>query len=260
VAVPAVLGDGVDAWFTGSRLDGVGDANLAHHRPHLPSRLADARERVARLSGTDVADWHLMRQVHGAEVGHIDAHTPRGAELRDVDVLVTDASDRPLVVLVADCLPILLAGRRTIAAVHAGWRGLVADAPGAAVRAMVGLGERPEDIRVVIGPGIGPCCYEVGADVSAAIAAIVPDACTTTRSGRPSVDLAAAAAGLLATAGVTRPVGRCATGPAELDRPTCTCCTPGLFSHRRDPGSGRQAGIIVRRGGGRRTSDEERAA
>lgn len=227
----------VDAWFSGAALPGVPDANLAHHRPHVPAHLARAREAFAAVTGTDAAAWHLMRQVHGAEVAVIDASTPRGAELRDVDVVVTTQVDRPLVVLVADCLPVLMAGRMTTAAVHAGWRGITSDAPGAAVRAMVGLGERPADIRVAIGPSIGPCCYEVGPDVVDPVGARCAAALATTRDGRPSVDLFVAATALLVAAGVAGPTNRA----------PCTRCEPSLFSHRRDPSSGRQAGLIVRR-------------
>jgi YfiH family protein len=231
------LGPDVDAWFSGAMLPGVPDANLAHHRPHVPAQLASAREAFAAVTGTDAAAWHLMRQVHGAEVAIVDVSTPRGAELRDVDVVVTTQVERPLVVLVADCLPVLMAGRMSVAAVHAGWRGIIADAPGAAVRAMVGLGERPADIRVAIGPSIGPCCYEVGPDVLDPVGSMCAAALATTRDGRPSVDLFIAAKALLVAAGVDGPT----------DRPPCTRCEPSLFSHRRDSSSGRQAGLIVRR-------------
>jgi polyphenol oxidase len=228
---------GVDAWFSGAVLPGASDGNLAHHRPHLPAHLASAREAFAAVTRTDTSTWHLMRQVHGADVAIIDASTPSGAELRHVDAVVTTQVERPLVVLVADCLPVLMAGRMTVAAVHAGWRGITADAPGAAVRAMVGLGERAADIRVAIGPAIGPCCYEVGPDVLGPVGSMCPAALATTRDGRPSVDLFVAATALLAAAGVDGPT----------DRSPCTHCGPSLFSHRRDPSSGRQAGLIVRR-------------
>jgi len=233
----AELGAGVDGWFSGGHLPGVDVANLAHHRPHVPAQLAAARASFARVTRTDAATWHLMRQVHGAGVAVVGDGTPSGAELRGVDVLVTTEVERPLVVLVADCLPILMAGQRAIAAVHAGWRGIVADAPGVAVRAMVRLGEDPADIRVAIGPAIGPCCYEVGADVLGAIGGMTPTALATTREGNASVDLHAAATALLSAVGVE----------ASEERSLCTHCEGELFSHRRDPASGRQAGLVVRR-------------
>lgn len=212
------------------------DANLAHHRPHRPQDLAAARAAVGAVTGTDPTAWHLMRQVHGAAVGVVDAATPPGAELRDVDVLVTAVPGRTLVVLAADCLPVLVAGARTVAAVHAGWRGLVADAPGRAVEALVTLGEDPAALRVVVGPAIGPCCYEVGSEVADRVAAFAPAAVGTGRAGgRPHVDLGAALRERLAAAGA----------PPPEDVGPCTRCGPGAwFSHRRDPVSGRQAGLV----------------
>jgi len=261
--VPADLGPDVGAWFTGAQLDGAGDANLAHHRPHVPERLARARDAAARGTGTDPARWHLMRQIHGASVAIVDESTPLGAELRDADVLVTRLTERPLVVLAADCIPILVAGDVAIGAAHAGWRGLDRDVPGALVGALGELGERPERLRVVLGPAIGPCCYEVGPEVIAAIAPIDPGAVRTTTAGGPSVDLRAAARTRLHALGVldvmdvavgaadgagTVEASDGATEHASLPcmTPVCTCCDPRWFSHRRDPEAGRQAGIVVR--------------
>ena len=242
------LGPDVDGFFTGAVIPGVEVANLAHHRPHVPSQLAAARDEVARSTGTDVASWHLMRQVHGAEVGVVDASVPPGTELRDVDVLVTALPDRPLVVLAADCVPVLAAGRWAVAAAHAGWRGVVADVPGAMTEALVGLGEAPKDIQVVLGPSIGPCCYEVGPEVLAAVAAVEPAAVATTRAGRPSVDLRAALRGRLAGLSITR-VRDVGGERSRHGGAVCTACDAGWFSHRRDADAGRQAGIVVRRSG-----------
>lgn len=234
--------------FSGSRIEGLPDANLAHHRPHVPERLAAARAHVGARTGTDPRTWHLMRQVHGADVAVIDEHVPVGAELRDVDVMVTALPGRPLVVLTADCLPIVAVGPRTVGVAHAGWRGIVAGAPEALVGAMVALGERPEDLRVVIGPAIGPCCYEVGPDVVDAIGDRVPSAVTRTRDGAPAVDLRLAAHTAMRRGGVRAStdldLGSTTSGGPGL----CTACGEGWFSHRRDPSSGRQAAVVVRPG------------
>ncbi len=238
-AVRAVeLGQGVGAWFTGAVLDGPGDANLAHHRPHAPGALARARDMVADRTGTDASEWHLMRQVHGAAVAVIDGTTPVGAEIRDVDILVTREEGRPLVALAADCIPMLAAGLEAIGAAHAGWRGLAADVPGALVAALRDLGERVEDVRIALGPAIGPCCYEVGPEVVEEIAKVDERSVTMTRVGTTSVDLRAAATTRFRALGV---------GDVMDATPGCTACDPGWFSHRRDPSSGRQAGLIVRR-------------
>jgi len=272
------LTEGVEAWFSGALLAhqpsggpsgtphvGEGgaascvseaiDGNLAHHRPHHPARLAAARAAFAEITRTDVGRWHLMRQVHGADVGAVDERTVVGAELRNVDALVTVLPDRPLVVLAADCLPIVLAGPTVIAAVHAGWRGLVAGVIRSAVEAMVALGDDPRDVRAVVGPGIGPCCYEVGEDVARRVIARVPAADARTRGGMRSLDLREAAHVQLDAlevgtvglpgAGAREDQGHRSDHPDAT--PLCTSCGPGWFSHRRDPSSGRQAGLIVRR-------------
>ncbi len=241
------LTDGAEGWFTGRTVAGVEDANLAHHVSHSPDRLATARGRVAALTGTDVGSWHLMRQVHGAQVAVIDGSVPLGAELRGVDVVVTELPDRPLVVLSADCVPILAAGRRAVGAAHAGWRGVVAGVPDALVSALIDLGERTEDIEVALGAAIGPCCYEVGPEVVAEVGSVCAAAVTRTREGRPSVDLSLAVRTRLESRGV----GGVGVSVEDRGGASCTSCHGDWFSHRRDPAGGRQAGLVVRRAEGR---------
>lgn len=240
------LVDGVDVYFTGARLDGVADANLAHHVPHVPELLAGARRRVAELTSTDLDTWHFMRQAHGACVGVVDDRVPPGAEIRDVDVLVTTLVDRPLLVLAADCLPVIAAGRQAVGVAHAGWRGVVAGVADALVDAMCAAGERVEDVSVAIGPAIGPCCYEVGDEVHSAVTARQPGAAAQTRSGRDAVDLRAAFEAQLLTRGI---VDVTRVPEPDVEGTVCTACDARWFSHRRDPRSGRQAGVVVRRGG-----------
>ena len=126
------------------------------------------------------------------------------------------------VVLTADCLPVALAAPDSVGMVHAGWRGLAAGVLEAGVAA---LGDGP--VSAAIGPGIGPCCYEVGDDVRAAFG-------TSART----LDLKAIARERLQAAGV-----------AEVhDCGLCTACdAERFFSHRRDRGvTGRQAGLAWR--------------
>lgn len=232
--VAAPLGPGVEAWFTGraERPDPpVGRAgNLSHHRPHVPSVLAADRASVGERTGTDPAAWHLMVQVHGADVAQVDGATPTGAEARAVDGLVTAEPDRVLGVAAADCVPVLLAGRSGVAAVHAGRAGVAAGAVGATLAALGGAS------RAVVGPAIGGCCYEVPAAMRDEVAAGHPTAHATTTWGTPSLDLPRAVLDELAAAGVdAERVGG------------CTRCEPGWFSHRADPDAGRQLGLVVRR-------------
>ena len=234
------LGEGVAAWFTGRDRDRskppVGAAgNLSHRRPHRPADLARSRHEVAEVVGVPADRWHLMHQVHGAEVAGIDARTPFGSELRGVDGLVTACAQRPLVVQVADCVPVLLAGPGGVAAVHAGRLGVAAGIVEHAARHVAGT-SGGGSTRAAIGPAIGGCCYEVPAELREQVAATVPAAWATTRWGTPSLDLPAAVRSQLAVAGVTH--------VEAVSR--CTFEDERFFSHRRDPSGGRQVGIVVK--------------
>lgn len=233
--VPAPLGPGVEAWFTGRapRPDpAIGRAgNLSHHRPHVPAVLDADRSAVGRATGTDPGRWHLMDQVHGSEVAEVGPETPIGTELQGVDGLVTGETDRVLGVAAADCVPILLASDAAVGAVHAGRRGLVAGVVAAAVAALPG-----RDARAAVGPAIGGCCYEVPAQLQADVLDVAPAAEASTTWGTPSLDLPVAVIEQLVALGleVTRIGG-------------CTRCEDGWFSHRADPAAGRQFGLVVRR-------------
>lgn len=227
------LGPGVLAGFTDR-----GAGNVAHRRPHLPSELAATRRAVAREVGVEADHLHLMRQVHGADVATIDADTPPGQEIRDVDALVTGQRDRALVVQVADCVPVLVAaGDRGVAAVHVGRRGLRAGVVDAALDVLGEVAGDLEDARAALGPAIGGCCYEVPADMQREVVAGHPAAEATTTWGTPSLDLPSALRAHLAERGV-----EVVAGP-----PGCTRCDPDgrWFSHRADPDAGRQAGVIA---------------
>jgi YfiH family protein len=247
LVVPVELGPDVGAAFTGrdasAPAPAIGAAgNLSHRRPHRPDDLAAARRDVADATGTDASTWHLLHQVHGADVAVVDERTPVGAELRGVDAAVTALPDRPLVVQAADCVPVLFAGDGVVAVAHAGRAGVVAGVASATVSAMSALGATTSTIRAVLGPAIGGCCYEVPASLQRDVALVVPGAAATTTWGTPSLDLPRAVSDQLEASGVgeVRTVGG------------CTACDSDArwFSHRRDPGSGRHAGLVVRRAGG----------
>ncbi|MEY3020454.1 MAG: Laccase domain protein YfiH, partial [Actinomycetota bacterium] len=199
------LAPGVEVHLSGRSLGSVtasidSDDNLAHHRPHSPGRLAAARSRVAMVTRTDPDRWVTMRQVHGREVALVDGAS--GREVRGVDGLVTRATDLALVVMAADCVPVLIAGATTIAAVHAGWRGVVAGTVSAAVERMRMLEDAGAGLDALIGPCIGPCCYEVGPEVRDAVGARAMSAVATSAAGAPSVDLAGAVRDELESLGV----------------------------------------------------------
>lgn len=236
------LGEGATGWFTGRDAHAsqppVGRAgNLSHRRPHRPDDLCTARATVGAGTATDPGTWHLMQQVHGNDVGVVGATTPRGAELRAVDGMVTAETDRPLVVLAADCVPIILCAQGAIGVAHAGRMGTVAGVVAATIDAMDRLGAVPGLVTLVIGPAIRGCCYEVPAVMRDEVAAVEPAAFASTSWGTPSVDLPRAVRAQAERAGVQK----------VRDLGACTGCDPRWFSHRRDPGAGRHAGIITRR-------------
>jgi len=123
-------------------------------------------ELVARAVGARLSA--SLRQVHGRDVVVVRPGSSPPDLQASADALVSIRPDTALVVRAADCVPLLLADTRTtaVAAVHAGWRGTAAGVAAAAVEQLASeFGSRPEDLVAVIGPAIGPCCYEVGSDV-----------------------------------------------------------------------------------------------
>jgi polyphenol oxidase len=175
-------------------------------------RVRDNRERVRAAVGAE--RLAQGRQVHGTRVV-VDAEG-----IEEADGQVTTAPGVAAMVLVADCLPVALAGPDRVAMLHAGWRGLA----GGVLEAGV---EATGAVCAAIGPGIGPCCYEVGDDVRAVFG-----------TSEPTLDLKAIARARLEAAGV-RDIHDCGL---------CTSCdAERFFSHRRDRGvTGRQAGLAWR--------------
>lgn len=111
-------------------------------------------------------------QVHGATV-IVGTSAAAHDVPPDADIILLDEPDAAAAVQAADCVPILMVDRASgaVAAVHAGWRGLVAGVPQLAIRALTAtFGSRPADVLVALGPSIGACCYEVGPDVRDAFA------------------------------------------------------------------------------------------
>lgn len=234
------LGRGVAGWFTGRAagpVPAVGQAgNLSSRRPHQPAALAAERARAFGRHGIRPEHVHVMRQVHGTGVATVSDDVPAGVVLADVDAAVTTLPGRGLAVLTADCLPVLVAGERVVGVAHAGRRGLFDGVLQATVGAFQDLGEDVTRLRAVIGPAIGGCCYEVPPSMQEELAATRPEAAATTAWGTPSLDLVAVATSILTDLGAD---------VTCLD--VCTrCASDQWFSHRADPRSGRQAGVIAR--------------
>ena len=177
-----------------------------------------ARHQVSSRLGI-APDWATAEQVHGAVAVVVD--TPGRVEA--ADGLVTTRPGLPVAVFTADCLGIVLAGPSSVAVAHAGWRGILAGV----ITATVGLQRQVDGapLRAWVGPGIGPCCFEVGDEV----AELFPGDVGETTWGTTSVDLRAAAA---------RELGGT---PVTVDH-RCTACGGG-YSHRRQGGTARLAAL-----------------
>jgi YfiH family protein len=127
----------------------------------------DAWADVAEAAGVEPDRLVRLHQIHGAAVVVVRGPRP-SVELPAADVVVTDDAQSALAIQTADCVPLLIADRRTgaVAAAHAGWRGIAARVPHAATAALRReFGSQPDDLIAAIGPSIGTCCYEVGGDV-----------------------------------------------------------------------------------------------
>lgn len=193
---------------------------------------AHERGEVLRLVAPDApADLAMARQIHSATV-----LPARPGACGEGDALWTDRADLALSVITADCVPVVLAGPGGLAAVHAGWRGLVNGVIPATLREVSGP---LSEWTAWIGPAIGACCYEVGEDVAEqVVAASDSDVAVPGPAGRPHLDLQAAARRQLETAGVGEVV--------TLAR--CTRCDEEkLESYRRNgKGAGRNIAFIWR--------------
>jgi YfiH family protein len=231
------LGPGVRAGFT-RRPGGVSTGryeglNLGLHVGDAAADVAANRELAAAWAGGPVT---FPRQVHGTDVLVVGDGDPETA----ADAVVAAAPGAAVGVLVADCVPVLLAdaGAGVVGAAHAGRKGLVAGVVEAALEAMERLGARRTEVRAAIGPAAGACCYEVPAEMRAEVGAVRPAAPATTTWGTPSLDLRGGCAAVLREAGVADVVivGGCTIEDADS------------YSYRRAAGNGgvtgRFAGIV----------------
>ncbi|HVN31988.1 MAG TPA: polyphenol oxidase family protein [Thermoanaerobaculaceae bacterium] len=243
---------GVIAVALGDALVLFGDATGTPASLDSRALAAAAGEAVQRSTGRAVPILYA-RQEHTHLTFTFSAAEPLAAGPHLVgtcDALLTTEPWTALTVRTADCLPIALAGGGAIAMVHAGWRGLAADVLGAVLgRLRAEFGVRSSDLRAVIGVGVGPCHYRVGAEVIAALSRHPVE--SDEWRGDGTVDLARWAAGRLLALGVS-------PGAIEV-LPRCTACSPSYHSYRRDgERAGRQWSAVLLTLGGRPSTPEPR--
>jgi YfiH family protein len=184
---------------------------------------AGEREEVLRAIAPSAPPLAAAKQIHSAVV-----LPARPGFCGEGDALTTEERGLALSVITADCVPVLVAGPQGIAAIHAGWRGIVA---GVIPAALAKLRGRPAEWTAWVGPAIGACCYEVGEDVASRVVAVSgPEVAVAGPAGKPHLDLPGAARLQLVRAGV---------GEVTV-LPRCTRCDEAkLWSYRRE---GRRAG------------------
>lgn len=200
----------------------------------------EARRRFAEACGADPRSIACALQVHGTEVLRVGASDRgRGALSREdalgpADALVTDVPGLPLVVLVADCVPVYLHDpvKCAIGLVHAGWRGTFDRIAAHTLQAMTReWGSNPADVRALIGPSAGPCCYEVSEELADRFRA------AGLVAHERNVDLWASNARVLTDAGVSLENIECAK--------LCTLCTDRFHSHRRTATHARNMALLM---------------
>lgn len=222
-------------WGAGPQRDG--GMNLGLGSGDQPARVLANRARLRLALPGDPA-W--LKQVHGAQV--VDADAPH-ASTPTADASTALAAGAVCVVMVADCLPVLLADAqgRGVAAAHAGWRGLAAGVLQATVaRLRERLAAPSATVVAWIGPAIGPQRFEVGAEVREAMRAQLPQADAAFVAGRPGkffADLPSLARQALAQVGVTQVTGGAWCTASDAER---------FFSYRRDAETGRHAALVWR--------------
>jgi len=229
--------------------------NLGGHVGDDPAAVATNRAQLSALTGLGAEALSFGAQVHGTNVAVVDRP---GQSFADTDSLITDRPDLPLVILVADCVVIGLCDpvRGCLGIAHAGWRGTLGDIASRTLATMrKHFGTDPSDVVAAVSPSIGPCCYQVGPEVTDAFYADHPDIALDVlappdfasagsfegvNDDRSMLDLWAANRRMLERAGVP-------AGNIDIAEECTACNTDRFFSHRAESGqTGRFAGVIQR--------------
>ncbi len=214
--------------------------NFGHLVGDDPATVDENFRRACTALNTDPARVASPFQVHGNRVWHVTAENTSFRHER-ADGMITRAPEILLHMRFADCTPLLffdpVAG--AVGLGHAGWRGTMQNVAGAVVQAMAAtFGSRPADIRMVIGPAIGPCCYQVGDDVLRAAQASFadPDSLFDRANGDMKLNLWEANRRQAEAAGV---------GEIIVSGICTACHTDDFFSHRAEHGKTGRFGAFI---------------
>ena len=219
--------------------------NLARNVGDDPRAVAENHRLLAAELGYSPEALFELSQVHGAETWCAEAQVPAESfRAREGDALLALERGQAVGIRVADCVPVLLADpiSGAVGAIHAGWRGVVADiVPRAVRRLMEACGGQAGQLLAAIGPHIGPGAFEIGPEVAEALRGAIPEDAHVVleRAPRPHADLGRAVRAQLLRAGLSAARVETVGG--------CTYADPQrFFSFRRDGArSGRHLAVIV---------------
>lgn len=215
--------------------------NLSAHVGDDPAHVDENLHRLHRALGLDRRSTVDASQAQADRVALVIG-AQRGTRIQGVDGLITNERGIPLMLRFADCVPILLydPAHHAVGIAHAGWRGTVSQVLTNTVRAMqTTFATQPQDLIACIGPSIGPCCYEIGADVQARVEQAFPDASALLprQNGAAHLDLWQANAAQLRALGVEQ---------LEIAGVCTADHTQDFYSWRRENArTGRFAAIIA---------------
>lgn len=199
--------------------------NLGDHVGDSLQSVAKNREIISEKFGAT----QYMNQVHGNRVAVIEEVTD---EVPTADALITGIPGITLAVMVADCIPLILSSKHSVAAVHVGRKGLVNRVAEKTIEIMREISD--QEITATLGPAICGKCYEVSQDIFDEVVASHPAAATRTSANTPSLDLVAGLITDLKSLGIK-----------SIDNQSrCTVESDDLFSYRRSAITGRQSGLV----------------
>jgi len=211
----------------------ISDASIDFTPANFDAPLTDAqRAYLRRICGMDIPQVFWRKQVHGNDILEAAGGQASAKGCPDADAYVTAEKNLPIAIRTADCVPVFFFNpiRRVIGLAHAGWKGTYKAIAAKTVQKMQEkYASQPADLKIVLGPGIRECCYQVGEEFREYFPSHVRG-----RGGHLYADVVSANRDQLLKAGVRQ--------ENILDSRICTCCNNDYFSFRRD---GEKAGRMI---------------
>ena len=212
------------------------DGNIAFHVDDNTTTVLQNHKKLAKKYGYNLENLIHMKQIHSDRV-HIVNSSDNFRNPKECDALVTNKQNTPLMVMVADCSPVLFYDphRQVIAVAHAGRAGAFQNIVGNVIAVMdTHFGSPPHNIEVEIGPSIGVCCYEISDAIAQEALQLGYADAVVKKNGRVYLDIRTILARQLQRAGVEK----------VTISPVCNCCDESYFSYRREHQTGRFCGVI----------------